>query len=212
MGRVEVKVVAADGRVRHYEYAGLDLAIVALGKMVGAASRVAQDGKASTPAKTEAAPGGAAPTTDPKAPRKPRADKGQPREPYGPRTQEAKGGEPGAPSGTTTGDIPPVAAASAAAPSAGSSPAASTEPAFDPNSDKTQAIPASVIADALKAAEAPSETDAQQALEKLFNATNIGTAQAVMARFGVKRVRELKPEQRKDFIAKCEAVQNGEAV
>lgn len=51
---------------------------------------------------------------------------------------------------------------------------------------------------------APSAAEAQAAMEKLFNAKGFETAQAVLQYFEAPRVRDLKPEQRANFIALCE--------
>lgn len=49
----------------------------------------------------------------------------------------------------------------------------------------------------------------EKALDRLFDAKGLEVARGVMARFGVKRGRELKPEQYSDFVKKCDAVVAG---
>ena len=52
--------------------------------------------------------------------------------------------------------------------------------------------------------------DAQAAMESMFNAKGIQTAQALLQRFGVKRVRELKPEQFAEFVTDAGRAERGE--
>lgn len=51
---------------------------------------------------------------------------------------------------------------------------------------------------------APSAAEAQAAMEKLFNAKGYEVAQGLLQSFKAPRVRDLKPEQRANFIALCE--------
>jgi len=46
--------------------------------------------------------------------------------------------------------------------------------------------------------------DVEKALDRLFDAKGIEVTRGVMARFGVKRGRELKPEQYEGFVKKCD--------
>lgn len=52
---------------------------------------------------------------------------------------------------------------------------------------------------------APSAAEAQAAMEKLFNAKGYEVAQGLLQSFKAPRVRDLKPEQRANFIALCES-------
>lgn len=119
-------------------------------------------------------------------PRKGRSDKGQPRKGAAP-APEANG----AAASAQTDD----SAASTAAPAAAAAPAASPKP------DGTPTPGSAAVA---------SEADAQKALEKLFesfpdSATGIAEAKKILGTFGVSRVRDLKEEQRAEFIAKATA-------
>ena len=61
------------------------------------------------------------------------------------------------------------------------------------------------------AAAAASEDEAKSAMEALYDALGVSVARETLSRFGVKRVGELLPEQRAEFIAKAKAVIGGEA-
>lgn len=155
-----------------FEFANAEEAIVALGKIIGAPT-------------TAAVP--PAPPAE-KPARKPRADKGQPRDPYGPRNPEA-----GASAGAPVGAQPQGALAQA--------------PAAAPAAAAPQATPP-----AAPAAAAPTNNEVQAAVEKLFNAKGFEDCAAVLSRFGVKRGKDLLPEQRAEFIAKVDRVIAGEAI
>ncbi len=122
-------------------------------------------------------------------PRKGRSDKGQPR-----KGAEAKP-EAGAAGGSPSSESRDPAASTAA-------PASTVPAATAPTGAPTgAATPASSIA---------SEADAQKALEKLFesfpdSATGIAEAKKILSTFGVSRVRDLKEEQRAEFIKKATA-------
>lgn len=165
-----------------------------------------------------------APTTNK---RKPRADAGKPR---GPRGATNAGGE-----GAAVGaGLQPVAGGQSASPTeatASSSPApetaAPTAPAEADNAQPSGSLPAGAAVpqtaapvtqeeatdkgstsapDAAVPTEA-SEKDAQDAIQKVF--TQQGGPQLALdtlASFGVKRCRDLKPEQRGDFVAKCNII------
>ena len=167
-----------------------DEAIVALGKLVGA-KVAAPVVKAETAAPAEDKP--AART------RKPRADAGQPRGPYKARNEPAAP-QQGEPTSAAAPVVPtdPAPAAEAAAPQ--------TEAPAEPPAPATQAANP-------PAASAPSEKDAQAALEKLFNekakaggnGAAIQAAKDLLARYGVQKVRDLPAERRVEFIKECEA-------
>lgn len=195
MGRVEVKVVLASGEVKHYEFGSVDLAIVTLGKMVGAPSAKRGDpapaaaGDTTSAAASSAVPPAPVAPATPTRQRKPRADKGQPRGPYKAGATEAKAEGAGAQGGNPDGA--PVG--SPAAPQV----AAATAPAGGP------AAPAAAV---------PSDAELQAAVERFFAARGIDDSMALFSRFGVKRGRDLLPEQRAEYIAKVDRVIAGEAI
>ena len=128
--------------------------------------------------------------------RKPRSDKDKKREPYGPRTEQ-NAAAPEVHSGAATDTAPPAA-----------SPAGTVAPdAVAPNTAAPDAGVSLAPSSATVAAAAPdaavsypTEADAQKAMEALFAAKQLPGAMAVLSGFKVNRVRDLKPEQRKDFI------------
>lgn len=204
MARVQVKVVQQDGEVKFYEYAGLDLAIVALGKMVGASGTargagrekagVTDASKAGVPAtstSTVPAPAADAPAAEPKALRKPRADKGQPRAPYAPRQPQADAA--GATSGAGSA---PVAVEQAASPEAKPATPAQAAPGTS-----TEVAPGAPVAPPAPAS-AATEADVQAAMERYFAVHMIEGTLALLKSFGAARARDLKPEQRAAFVAK----------
>ena len=130
-------------------------------------------------------------------PRKGRNDKGKPRGPHTP----SGGGVPLAPelkAGAAASATPSRPAAAEDTTPTAASPAAPTASAAAPaSSGETVAVAA--------------EADAQKALEKLFalppeKGGGIDGARDAMARFGVKRLRELPADQRAAFIAHVEGV------
>ncbi len=187
------------------EFPSIEASIAALGllmkpKAAATATNAGAPVAAGTP--PAAAPGGAAPSAPAtaKRERKPRSDAGKPRGEYGPRT-EAGGaaGAPSNPAATTGANAAPVGAAPSGT---------TTEPAAPQkapvDADKASSPGVAPAADA--AGPQPSEKDAQEALEKLFNATTIGVSQEVMSRFGIKRLKELPDDRRAEFVEKCNAV------
>lgn len=149
------------------------------------------------------------PGAEPAAPatnkRKPRADAGKPRGPRGATnaaTGAESGGSPEAQAGqaTTLKDETPVAAPQTAAP---------TAPAEADNAQPSGVAPSDAAAPTEKPPSAPeaTEKDAQDAIQKVF--TQQGGPQLALdtlASFGVKRCRDLKPEQRGPFVAKCNEI------
>ena len=125
--------------------------------------------------------------------RKPRSDKDKKREPYGPREANANS----APAGATVDAGSPAAVQEPARdePAGNPVPDASSAGAQPVNSTST---PAAAVAG--PAPVYPTEADAQKAMEALFAAKQLPGAMAVLSGFKVNRVRDLKPEQRKDFI------------
>ena len=172
----------------------------AIEPIVGAPTEIPAGAKASAgDAKTNTGVDGkqtsqAAPTTNK---RKPRADAGKPRGPRGATnaaTGAESGGSPEVPAvqATTLKDETPVAAPETAAPPA---------PAEADNAQPSGVVPSDA------AAPQASEKDAQDAIQKVF--TQQGGPQLALdtlASFGVKRCRDLKPEQRGDFVAKCNEI------
>ena len=173
------------------EFPSVEAAIASLGKlMVGAPVKTpaiqAGAGETAGGAKITGAEGqqtqqsSGAPTT---RTRKPRADAGKKR---GPHNADAPSGE------APKSDASPTVLPSGPAPQ----PAAPVAPA---EGDKPQ--PSGVTP---PVAAAPSEADAQAALEKVFAGKGLQSAQAVLAGFGVTRLRDIKPEDRAAFIAAAE--------
>lgn len=144
--------------------------------------------------------------------RRGRADKGQQRGPNA-RTKDKDGGAGGTPAGQQQAPGAPALAASVATeatppttPSGAASAGATTEPSKAgeaATSSSTTAQPSGGVA---------SQEAAQTAMEKIYDAKGMDTARDVLARFGAKRVRDLKPEQRAEFIAKVDAVIAGAPV
>lgn len=177
----------------------MDEAILALGKLaVGAApiKAAVATGKSGAEIPVPAT------STATKPGRKPRNDAGKPRGSYK---------EPAAPDVLATSVAP---APTPAAPVAADPKAAAPETAGARQSDKVGSGAAS--ADPTPAAAAPvkpiSDEQIQSAIQALWDAKGAATTLAVFSRFGVKVGRELKPEQRADFIAKALAVIEGETV
>lgn len=185
------------------EYGSVEEAIQALGKLSGLAKvrRAASTGGAATgsevaqPAVASEAVGTGAAGSALAAP--PTRGRGRPR-------KEPKAANPsveaGASAGSRAGDggtaaveksAEPVVVAQAAEPTSTPStaaPAASSEPV---PSEAAQPV--------------PTEADVQAATEALFAATNksIGIVTGIMAEFGVRKLRELKPEQRAAYIKRA---------
>ncbi len=163
------------------EYANVESAIVALGKLSVAAGTTMVEGR----------------------PRKGRSDKGQSRK----GTDPAPASEPKA--GASAGADGPAAAGNG---STATTDASKVAEKATTSTSTTAAAPgvAPVTSGAATSTTAPAssivtEAEAQKALEKLFesfpdSATGIVEAKKVLAKFGVSRVRDLKEEQRADFV------------
>ncbi len=119
-------------------------------------------------------------------PRKPRADAGQKRGPY--KTVEAPAADP------QVAAEPPA------------EPAASTPETAAPAVQEEVIDKGSTSA---PAAAAPTEAEVQAAIDKVFSAKGLKAAMAALDSFGVKRGRDLKPEDRAAFIQKAEEIANG---
>ncbi len=201
----------------------IDEAIIALGAVVasrkGAAPVVR---KAAAEATTPAAPSDAAPSAPAAAPastRKGRADKGQPRGPNA-RTQDAK---LAAAAPDVAGDVKIITVTPLAwtEPNAG----ASSGPAMAEAAASAKPVEAAGVAGATPAAvdaPAPTQDVAQQALEKVFNFiaskpadqgggnnAAIDAATNLLARYGVKKVRELPEGLRAKFVEHAESILAG---
>jgi len=124
--------------------------------------------------------------------RKGRADKGVPRNTSAP-APDPKAAGPGSPASST------------------SAPGASGAPAGDPAPVTTSTASTSTAAGpAASSGPVPSEAEVQKAIEKVFESspesgTGIQKVKDLLAQFGVSRGRDLKEEQRADFIQKAEA-------
>lgn len=161
------------------EFENVDLAIVALAKLTKAAGTTIVDGK----------------------PRKGRADKGQARGPHKPATQEAAAGASDAASAASQEPAKHAGGGADSAPVAASAPAAASPTLIAQEPDRGPLIELPI---------APSEAEAQKAIERLFESTpdsavGIQKSKDALAQFGVRRVRDLKPEQRAEFIKNVEA-------
>lgn len=164
-----------------FEFANAEEAIVALGKIIGAPT-------------TAAVPPAAPQQLAEKPARKPRADKGQPRDPYGPRNPEANAAGAGAPVGAQPQGAP-----------------AQSTPAQAPTAAPAAAAP-QATPPAAPAAAAPTDNEVQAAVEKLFNAKGFDDCLALLSRFGVKRGKDLPGDQRANFIRRVDGVIAGEAI
>src|SRR5574341_909059 len=159
----------------------VDEAIVALGKIVGTAATV----RGETPEKRE---------------RKGRSDAGKPRGPYNKDTTTG-GPSPASVEQPVAAGTSPVASASPTKPAA---PEQAAKPAVAP----AATAPSGTVA-AAPAAAVPTPEQVQTALEKLFNAKGFEDCALLLSRYGAKRGKDLKPEQRAEFIAHAEGVVAG---
>jgi hypothetical protein len=176
------------------EFASVDAAIVALGKLVGTKVTAVepQEKKLGPPTSVEEH---VARVEARKAERKQRADKGQPRAPYKPRNQEAAAGQ-ASPAGATGGVTD--------AGKAGEQPAAPTSTVPPVATAPTQtAAPAQTVTPAQSAAPAAAATaeEVQTVVAGVFERHGYDVASQLLQRFGVSRGRDLKPEQYADFVA-----------
>lgn len=177
------------------EYANVEEAIAALGKLAGIAPAVV-----ATPVKE----------------RKGRSDAGKPRGSHkdanvaveAGTTKAVGSGAAGAQAGVTD---------SSKAPEQGANSTSTVPPAAPASPQKTAApVPAAAqVQEAPRqeqqapAAAAPTPEDVQAAVEALFNAKGFDDCAMVLSRFGVKRGKDLLPEHRAEFIAKAKAVAAG---
>lgn len=92
-------------------------------------------------------------------------------------------------------------------------PAASTPETAAPQSSTAALTPAPSQEDAgqggVADAAVPDEKAVQATLDKVFEAKGLKPTMALLAEFGVAKGRDLKPEQRADFIKKAEETANG---
>lgn len=188
-----------------YEFASVEEAIVALGKLVGTASKrpvVAADVK-----------GAESPSLAVPATRRGRSDKGQARGSYkNPASNQEQGQAGSAQTAESVGNNagPAVTAPSNAAPLAAT---LTATPAVVPAVPGTQPVAATFLTapspEGAVAAAALSEKDAQAAISKLFDAKGIKTAMDLLARYGCKVVREMKADKYGAFVADVERILAG---
>lgn len=178
----------------------------AIEPIAGAAIPEAQPSAAAS-SNSAAAPTTPAPATNK---RKPRADAGKKRGSYknveAPVEQVTPAGavKPAGDGRTVEGQQTP--------PPAASTPETAAPTTQEEVTDKGSASASDAAAPTEKPPSAPeaSEKDAQDAIQKVF--TQQGGPQLALdtlASFGVKRCRDLKPEQRGDFVAKCNEILAG---
>lgn len=186
-----------------FEFLTVDAAIVALGKLSSAAPASVGPDKGFPPVKATANSGHALPpvAAEPKQ-RKPRSDQGQKR---GPHKNAGEGGTNQVPPQAAPAPTPAPNVAAPSTPAAGGGtrelPPETTAPG------KVGEKPANQTATTSDrpVAAAPTIEDAQAALAKVFEAHDLKTAQEVLSRSGVTRLRDLLPEQRAEFIKDAEA-------
>lgn len=179
------------------EFKGVDEAIVALGKLVGVKVSAAPAQEPKNAADGQYVPPAAPAAAEPRT-RKQRADKGQQRGAYGPRTNAnaSSASEAGA-----AGEPATVGIKGTDPSKAGDQPAVST-------STTAPAAPAPIQPAKLPG---PKIEDVQAALTALYDTKGHDISAMVLSRFGVKRAKDLLPEQWAEFIAKAKAVTAGEA-
>lgn len=178
------------------QFASVDEALVAL----AAFSQV----KVKTPAVLKETPAPAAAAAETKPPRKPRADRGQPRGPYKKDDDSNATGASAPASSENGGDPAVVGTGVATTPAPESGPTAPTVAAPVAAEPKTEAPPV--------AAAAPTEykpEELQKKLEAVF-AKGAQLAIDVLARFGVTRLANLDKQHHVEFVALCDKVIAGE--
>lgn len=177
------------------EFPSIEAAIATLGKIMVAAPKagvVKDKVVAPAPAPVEGdkpQPPGVVPAQAAATTRKPRADAGKKRGSYKNAEASATPVSPGENTGDGQTQVTDASKAADQAANSTSTPSDAPKGATPPA--KTASVP-------------PSEADAQAALEKVFTNKSLAAAQDVLARFGVKRLRDLLPEQRADFIQLAE--------
>ena len=205
MARTEVKVVLESGEVKFYEYASVDLAIVALGKLAKVKVEAPTADPRQIPLPLVAQP----PADKPARQRKPRSDAGVPRGPYNKGTASETGL-----SQAEQEKAIHDAAVNKADDAARNKMQAERDAASAPISQQPDAGTASTGGGAGPAAPAAAVSDAQvqAACDKLFAATkSLPICMEVFSRFGVKRGRDIPADLRGEFLAKVERVIAGEA-
>ena len=170
-------------------FPSIDAAIVALGKMAVAPAvsrKLAAAGDTTSAGALPSVPPAPAATASEKKTRKPRADKGKEREPYGPR-EPAMGASATANPPTTPATAEPATTDAGKAAEQAANPQSTTADA--PKADTQPA-----------ATTAPTLEDATKALASVFETHGMSTAQDLLARYGAKRLRDVKPETYAKFI------------
>lgn len=173
------------------EFATADLAIVALAKLEAPLNK-----KAATALPKAASE--EAPATTPSG-RKGRADKGKPRGSYSERWAGKNGTDAAPDAGVASASVSaPAAQATASVPTESEAPAAPEVAMADKANTTTAAQGAVPVA----SDPPPSAEQAQKAMEALFAAKGLEVCLDTLKAFGVKRVGELKADDRAAFIAR----------
>lgn len=179
------------------EFKNVDEAIVAMSKLSSVANL----------------PLAAAPAPE----RKPRNDKGKTREPYGPRDKGQ--GVAAAPGATVAGDgAAGVTESRSEAPQKANAPAVAAASSTVPDKPQSTPDPKAVVqAEVTALTEAadgkqPTETDVATASEGLAGAKGLQSVIDLLARFGVKRGRDIPINRRADYIKRAGEVAQGAAI
>ena len=193
------------------QFASVDEALVALAafSQVKVKTPAVKDAPKDPPAKITFAPAAAA-ATETKPPRKPRADRGQPRGPYNKKDDDSNTTGAGAPA-ADSGEAP---SGQPAAPVAAEPKEPAAPPASEPGVTQAPQSPAQPSSSeaAPVAAAAPTEykpEELQKKLEAVF-AKGAQLAIDVLARFGVTRLANLDKQRHTEFVALCDKVIAGE--
>ena len=117
------------------------------------------------------------------------------------RAKIRAGRGPGRPKKIVAPDASLPSAAPTPAPAA---PAATPEPASPVKNPPIETVQATSTPEA--ASPVPSEDEVRAALQAVLDSVGMNKVTATLARFGVKRGREITPEQRTEFIAYCDQV------
>lgn len=181
----------------------VDEALVALAafSQVKVKPGVAADkGGATAPAATSPAP------QDAKPPRKPRADRGQPRGPYNKDSKAGADATAADTGGASSGQ--PTAPVEGAASAAGG---AVTDPSNAASQPATSTSTPEASAAAAPGNTEPAEYTDQQLQDKLSAVFSKGAQLAIdtLSRFGVTRLKDLAKEHRAEFAALCDKVVAG---
>lgn len=195
------------------QFKSVEEAVAALAKMAGLGGAGAK--QAPVVPKVEMSAGTATPqvpATVQKSPRKPRSDAGRARGSYKDANAAVEAGTAksvGSGTAAEAGSVPDAGNGGQQAPTQTSTPLpASVAP--EPAAQEANALSATVQTPAAEATEA----DCQAAIKKLYetDGNKMARCEQVVSRFGVKRIKDLLPAQRGEFVAKVNAVLNGEEI